>query len=151
MIRDNEVVDNEKQMYILIILGLSIALVGIVLFNMLGDNPLGLLTGSAIVDYAILEEHKTLLQDFDYVTPYNITPETALNSLMAAENEIKSMESMGISFLFVNDTLLFAKRAYIGHNLSAFYENINKTKDKKQKDYLKSLIPIALNTPSYEV
>ncbi|MCK4997375.1 hypothetical protein KAS08_03645 [Candidatus Pacearchaeota archaeon] len=74
----------------------------------------------------------------------------ALDGLITADNVLFEMESEGFSVFFIRDSLLEAKKFFIGLNSSDLVENVNSESDEARKDYLEDLIIVGENFPSYE-
>lgn len=80
----------------------------------------------------------------------NISREDALNALLEAEDDVKEMEALNLSAYFFMDTLLSAKRSFIGDRIVYLQAEISSEIGFK-REYLESLLEVAKETPSYEV
>jgi len=76
--------------------------------------------------------------------------QTAFEALLHAEGDITLMEDSGLSTNFVRDTLLTAKRYYIGMDATDLRNDLENT-NGQEADYIRSLIQIFMDTPSYEL
>lgn len=78
------------------------------------------------------------------------TKEQALDALLQSEGTMKEMADRGLGIKFINDTLLVAKRHFIGSDKSALEYDIS-TAIGTKKAYLKSLLSIAEHTSPSEI
>lgn len=72
----------------------------------------------------------------------------ALDSLMKADDLVVEMEAEGFSVFFAKDSLLEAKRYFVGMNPGDLRDKVEE--DGVRKDYLEGLIVLVEDTPSYE-
>jgi len=68
-----------------------------------------------------------------------------------AEEQLKEMSSSNLSTLFIRDTLLKAKRAFIGDDTSYLRASMEKEESGLKKAYLESLLKTAQETPPPEI
>ncbi len=129
-------------MYTICIVALFLTTFGIMAFQDVGTTSV---TGSLVL------EETELTSTFTFKQPAKITRATALQALIEAEDHILELKSQNRSILFVNDTLLQAKRFYIGHTKNLVYDDIAKEDDQGRSAYLKDIAVIAEQTPVYEV
>lgn len=103
------------------------------------------ITGALILEEAIVRSN------FTFVEPKNITRQNALAALVKAEEDIRNLQEFNLSVFLANDTLLDAKRAFIGPDKTSIYSDIAKENDSETRDYLKTLAKTAEATPAYEI
>jgi hypothetical protein len=129
-------------MYGICVLLIIVATAGILSFQKSGTTSV---TGSLIL------EETELRSTFQFNPPAQITRTNALQALIESEDHIVELQNYNRSVLFVNDTLLQAKRFYIGHVKNLVYDDIAKENDQGRSAYLKEIAVIAEKTPTYEV
>jgi hypothetical protein len=86
---------------------------------------------------------------FVYIPPAEITESAALDALLNAEEDIKEVSSLGISTFLLKDTLLIAKRYFIGSDPDMIL--FVSSQDEVKKEYLASLVLVARTTPTHEL
>jgi len=106
---------------------------------------------TAAITNAVLLEETEIKSEFEYIEPAIITKESTLDALIKAEQDLKEMQTQELTTYFIQDSLLKAKRAFIGPNTAQLKEDINKEKSSIKKPYLESLLITFLNTPIYEI
>ena len=105
-------------------------------------------TESNLIQGAQLEQLK---QEFKFVVPENLSREAALDSLLKAESEVKEVEDFNLSILFFRDTLLTAKRYFIGDDFNLILNDINSREEDPKKKYLQDLYSIAQQEQEDEI
>lgn len=75
----------------------------------------------------------------------------AFGTLLDAENDLVVMRESNLSVYFVSDTLLLAKRFFIGENVSLIKQDIKTELDPLKREYMRSLIVVAGGTPVADV
>jgi len=131
----------EKDMYLICTFLLFFSFFGVMLLK----SPDVGISGAVILEEAQIKS------EFKYVTPDNMTRENALTSLLKAEEDLSDMINYNLSTYFINDTLLKAKRIFIGDNINQITSDIEKETNEFRKSYLKSLLKVAEEIPQYEV
>lgn len=131
----------EKNMYLICTILLLISFFGIILLK----SPDITITGAVIL------EETQVKSEFQYIEPENITRENALDALLVAEDILEEMSNSNLPTFFISDTLLKAKRSFIGDDINQLRLDIEKEESELKKAYLKSLLKVAQETPSYEV
>ncbi len=86
---------------------------------------------------------------FVYIPPPVITEDVALDALIKAEKDIGEISSLGINTFLTNDTLLIAKRYFIGITADRLLITTSVNADKSA--YLASLLKVFISTPQNEV
>ena len=109
---------------------------------------LGLLCSSSIL--AVVLENTIVQDTYIYVAPANITRTSALTALQGAELELQQMLADNFSTYLINDSLLRAKRFYIGEDVSLLNQEMPQS-SLINKIYLTSLLIVAEETPLYEI
>lgn len=104
----------------------------------------------AILQYNELRKTKTELVkntqieqikgEFQFVPPAEITRETALDALMAAEKDYNEMLTANTTKFFIKDTILQAKKYFVGSNIGDLARDIAKREDGPKKVYLEKLL-----------
>ena len=105
-------ITEERKMYFTSITIIAVCLVLLFFIN-LNFSYNGLITGMVVV-----EEAKNI--------ELNITQEQALNAVLQAEKDMKDMIDAGFNVIWVNDTLIEAKRHFQGGNYTSLLKEIEK-------------------------
>ncbi|MCK4997373.1 hypothetical protein KAS08_03635 [Candidatus Pacearchaeota archaeon] len=103
---------------------------------------------TVLVVFLVMNFCFVVAQSYDEVREVNYGE--ALGGLMKAEGLVSEMEAEGFSSFFVKDTLLEAKRYFIGMTPSDLTELFKLEIDGPKGVYLEDLIVIGEETPSYE-
>jgi len=136
---------NDQSMYLLCGFLVMLSLGGILLLTAPKLNFIGYATG-----FAILEETE-IKEEFQYTAPEEITRETAFQALLETEAVVKEIQDFDLSTYFVQDTLLKAKRAFIGDDPNHLTTALKQAADDETELYLQSLLQTAEQTPLYEI
>ncbi len=141
--RDN--IEHKKHMYLICFSVLAICLV---LLSVVGKQQISLFKDSLIND-AVVSETKNLTLTIAEERPYisyenisfeNITRETALNAILQAEKDMQEMQEAGFAVVWVNDTLIEAKKYFEGENYTALLEDIRKISDLERREKARALL-----------
>ncbi len=89
-------------------------------------------------------------ETFSYERPDAVSVDTALNALLKAEDDINDLSSLEININLASDTLLQAKRFFIGRDFSLFLKETEHITDPIKKSYLKDLTNVYGETPVFE-
>ncbi|MBU0536328.1 MAG: hypothetical protein KKE20_05145, partial [Nanoarchaeota archaeon] len=89
--------------------------------------------------------------NFSFSAPENVSRFMALESLITAEAEIKSMQDYDLPTNYLNDILLLGKRSYIGEKFSYLKQDLEKEEDRKKISYLEGLQTLSFATPGHEI
>ena len=76
--------------------------------------------------------------------------EPALEALLAAEKDVSELMQLNLSVYYVSDTLLEAKRAFVGENITFVSQLLSGAESVEVKQYLQSLFDVAASTPQDE-
>ena len=109
------------------------------------------LDGPADISGALILEETTIRTNFTFVEPKNASRADAVQALLAAEETVHELQRLNLTVFYVNDTLLNAKRAFIGPDKTLIYADIAKENDSETRKYVKTLAKVAETTPAYEV
>jgi len=88
---------------------------------------------------------------FGYSPPADITENTALQALIRAEADVKAVASLKIATYFLNDTLLIAKRYFIGETADRLSLTMSSLDTEEKRSYIASLLEVAKTTPKHEI
>ena len=105
-------------------------------------------TETSLIQGAQLEQLK---QEFNFVVPEDLSRDAALGALLKSENEVKEVEDFNLSILFFKDTLLTAKRYFIGSDFSLLLGDISSREEGTKKKYLQDLYSIAQQEQEDEI
>ncbi|MEK6887018.1 MAG: hypothetical protein AABW88_04245 [Nanoarchaeota archaeon] len=86
---------------------------------------------------------------FFYTPPAEITESSALDALIVTDDDIREVASLGINTFLLNDTLLVAKRYFIGRTSDKLLVTTAESPDKSA--YIISLLSIFSSTPNNEI
>lgn len=136
--KESKLTKEEKSMY-----GLSfmILIIGIFLLMFLDFNSLGSITGFAVQE--VPDNENTILE--------NITQKAALNAILEAEKDMRDMQEQGFGIVWVNDTLIEAKKYFEGENYTSLLEDVEGLNDTKRKEQAKRLLTTAQEKIGFEV
>lgn len=126
---------NEKEMYTICSIILLVSFFGMVFLNFTGTNITGFVTLEELEDAEVKNE-------FVYEPPENITQETVLDALIKSEQDLEEMISFKIDTNFIKDTLLQAKRHFVGDNFPFFRDQFRKIDDALKQGYYTLIMPL---------
>jgi hypothetical protein len=141
----NKLTLGKKEVYLLCTLLLVISLSAIILLRPSVLSSINSFTGTVVL------EETEIKSKFQYIPPKNITKKGALDALLQAEDDLEVMNNSNFTVYFIKDTLLKAKRAFIGDNYNYLIKEIDETEDTTKKAYLEELLEEARKTPNYEI
>ncbi|OYT32871.1 hypothetical protein DRJ22_02655 [Candidatus Woesearchaeota archaeon] len=127
-------IKHKKQTYIICGILLVISILGIMLLK--NNEPR--MAGHAVIQQETIQAKQP-------------TAENALESLLEAEDDLKEMQEQGLSTFFIQDTLLKAKRKFIGKNKIMLESLMYGRKQGLKKKYLEHLTKIYETTPEHEL
>jgi hypothetical protein len=111
-----------------------------------------LITSITVLYPGSFNENRNLLTgavtEFVYVPPPEITEAIALEALIKAENDIKEVASLDVDTFLLSDTLLIAKRSFIGPDPDRV---LIMPEEENKRAYLVSLIQTVRSTPKHEL
>lgn len=119
---------------------LSLSLLGIILFAP-NNNLLGF----------IIKEGVSVADEFQYVPPEDLSMNNAIQALIGSEKERELLEAFNLTTYEINDSLLMAKRYFIGNDLDGIKAAINKTNNSQFDRYLNSLYSFGKTVPAYDI
>ena len=114
--------EKEKSMYSICFTALAICLIS--LFYLSGTFKASI-TGAAILEDPI---------------PENITQQMALDAILQAEEDMQEMQEAGFGIVWVNDTLIEARRHFEGENYTALLQDIRRITDQERRRKAQALL-----------
>ena len=78
--------------------------------------------------------------DYEDISLENITQEKALNAVLQAEKDKEEMQEQGFGIVWVNDTLIEAKRYFEGEDYTSLLADIAKIKDLDLREKSRELL-----------
>src|SRR3989338_11713043 len=130
--------EHEKEMYAICFSVLVICLFSLVLLQQ--DNFS--ITGFAVLERnltpTIVEERRYI--DYENISFENITQELALNAILQSEKDMQEMQEAGFGIVWVNDTLIEAKKYFEGENYTALLVEIYKIGDLEKREKARALL-----------
>jgi len=132
-------IEQEKSMYAIYFIILVICV-----FSLLSLKPGSFsITGYAVADTRnlapIIAEEKPYI-DYANISVENITQELALNAILQAEKDMQEMQEQGFGIVWVNDTLIEAKKYFEGENYTALLGDIKGIEDLERREKARSLL-----------
>jgi len=88
---------------------------------------------------------------FEYVPSADVTEDAALEALLRAEADVKDVASLKITTYFLNDTILVAKRYFIGDMADRLSITVAGLDTEEKRSYVASLLEVAKTTPKHEI
>jgi len=137
-------VEQEKSMYGISFITL-IACTFLLIF--LGFNTSNTITGAVVhetVDNGTAILNETIIDE-------NITQETALNAILQAEQDMQEMQEAGFGIVWVNDTLIEAKKYLQGEDYTALLKELEQINDTEKREKATSLLLAAQEKIGVEV
>ncbi|MBD3309744.1 hypothetical protein GF351_00845 [Candidatus Woesearchaeota archaeon] len=128
-----------KKMYVLSVLALVASFILLAVLEGPAD-----LSGFVIRDVRIVDT-------FNYSPGDPPTADEALDLLLQAESDHQEMQNFNLSTLLIRDTLLEAKRSYVGNSTGWLLKRIRKEQDYDKIEYMYSLIDVYNSTPDHEI
>lgn len=136
--------EQEKEMYAICSSILAICLISLLFISGIVPSPIfkGSITGYAVFDRNLtptIVKEETYVS-YDNLSFENITQELALNAILQAEKDMLEMQEAGFGIVWVNDTLIEAKKYFEGENYTALLKQIEAIKDTEKKEKAKALL-----------
>lgn len=136
---EGNLTEEERAMY-----GISaiILVMGLFLLVFLGFNIPNALTGHIILE---TDDEPDTYENLigRNISSENITFEIALNALLQAEKDMDEMQEAGFGIVWVNDTLIEAKKYFAGEDYSGLLGEIEKIGDNKSREKARELLSTA--------
>jgi len=143
--KENNLTEEEKSMYGISFITL-IACTFLLVF--LGFNTSNTITGAVVHE---IPENESEIINFENETLENITQETALNAILAAEKDMQEMQEEGFKINWVNDTLIEAKKYFEGADYTTLLKELEQINDTEKREKTKELLLTAQKTIGVEV
>lgn len=141
--------EKEKAMY-----GISAITLVISFFVLIfaGFNVTSSIMGNVIAGYVVMEDDNETLKGNETANESaGITQEMALNALLQAETHMKELQEAGFGVIFINDTIIEAKRYFKGEDYTALIEEVEKIEDDEKRQDARNLLLAAQETTGVEV
>ncbi|MBN4049208.1 hypothetical protein JYT91_01180, partial [archaeon AH-315-M20] len=136
--KESNLTEEEKAMYAICF---STLIISLFLLVFLGFNSVNTITGAVFHESrneTIIYEEETI--KYENISSENITQETALNAILQAEKDMQEMQEEGFGIVWVNDTLIAAKKYIEGENYTALLKEIEKINDTERREKAKELL-----------
>jgi len=132
--------EKEKGMYAICFSILAICLVS--LFFLSNNSQITIygipITGAVVLEPNIAREEVFI--DYTNISFENITQEIALNAILQAEKDMWEMQEAGFNVVWINDTLIEAKKYFEGEDYTALLQDIRKISDSEAREKAKTLL-----------
>lgn len=135
--------EKEKGMYTICFSILAVSLVSLLLLS--GISPISLFKGS-ITGAVVIEEKaaekatEEVFIDYKNISFENITQELALNAILQAEKDKQEMQENGFGIVWLNDTLIEAKKYFEGEDYTTLLKDIRKIGDLEKRKKAETLL-----------
>lgn len=121
------------------------------LLGFLGFNTPNGVTGFAVYETQEEDVFEEEVISYENESLRNITQKTALDAILQAENDMGEMQEAGFGIVWVNDTLIEAKKYFEGENYTALLKDIEKINDTERREKAKQLLIAAQESIGVEV
>ena len=98
---------------------------------------------------AVVQESATTPTEPSKNQPIN--QQTAFETLLEADDVVTEIQTLNLSTLYLEDTLLLAQRFYIGENTGHLLKLLREETNPLHKQYLETLLQVAEETPPHAI
>ncbi len=133
-------IEQEKEMYTICFAILAICLISLLVLsgNVQFSIFNGQIAGAVVLEQNISQEE--LIIDYKNISFENITQELAFNALLQAERDMLEMQGNGFGVVWVNDSLIEAKKYFKGEDYTSLLKEIWRIKDNKTRENAQNLL-----------
>jgi hypothetical protein len=147
---ESNLLNEEKHMYAISFIALIICAFLLLYLGFDMQSGAASITGAAVFDSNDTLSYEDIV-DYENLSLENITQETAFNAILQAEKDVQEMHDAGFGVIWVNDTLIEAKKYFEGENYTSLLEEIEKINDTERIEKAKKLLATAQKEIGAEV